>query len=211
MAALCNRGIIFLSFFLLFSSPNLSRRRLDVYHTSKNRKKIAKIRHLGTIAQLCRAISSQLRHISTIGKKLLNSNFSPTHPHNMVNFGPLAAETCWRVWGTPVNFNVFCVLAALLHGTLVVGVSQTFRRWTEGATYIRQGGHHVGHWPTFLVPNNYTDLRHVRLIYGAADFQVFGTDVYLFYTTCIAGETKNCQTLVRCRLRHYYKPIVITL
>jgi len=26
-------------------------------------------RHLGTIAQLCRAISSQLRHVSTIGKK----------------------------------------------------------------------------------------------------------------------------------------------
>jgi len=23
--------------------------------------------------------------------------------------------------------------------------------WTEGATCIRQGGHHVGHWPTFLV------------------------------------------------------------
>jgi len=20
---------------------------------------------------------------------------------------------------------------------------------SEGATYIRQGGHHVGHWPTF--------------------------------------------------------------
>jgi len=34
---------------------------------------------------------------------------------------------------------------------LVVGVSQTLRRWTEAATYIRQGGHHVGHWPTFLV------------------------------------------------------------
>jgi len=32
-----------------------------------------------------------------------------------------------------------------------LGVSQTLRRWTEGATYIRQGGHHVGHWPTFLV------------------------------------------------------------
>ena len=25
------------------------------------------------------------------------------------------------------------------------------RRWTEGATYIRQGDHHVGHWPTYLV------------------------------------------------------------
>jgi len=29
----------------------------------------ATIRHLHTIAQLCRAISSQLRHVSTIGKK----------------------------------------------------------------------------------------------------------------------------------------------
>ena len=77
-------------------------------------KKVAKNRHLGTIAQVCRAISS-------------------------------------LVWGTPGNFNGFRVLAALLHGTLVVGVSQTLRRWTEGTTYIRQGGHHVGHWPTFLV------------------------------------------------------------
>jgi len=67
----------------------------------------------------------------------------------MVNFGLLTAEIRWRVRGTPANFNEFRVLAALLHGTLVVGVSQTLRRLTEGATYIRQGGHHVGHWPTF--------------------------------------------------------------
>jgi len=84
-------------------------------------------------------------------KNLLNSNVSPTYPHNIVNFGPLAAEICWRVLDTPANFNGFRVLAALLHGTLVVGDSQTLRRWTEDATYIRQGGHHVGHWPTFLV------------------------------------------------------------
>jgi len=37
----------------------------------------------------------------------------------------------------------------LLHGTWVVGVSQTLRRWGEGATYIRQDGHHVGHRPAF--------------------------------------------------------------
>ena len=43
----------------------------------------------------------------------------------MVNFGPLAAEIVSLVWGTPGNFNGFRVLAALLHGTLVVGVSQT--------------------------------------------------------------------------------------
>jgi len=69
----------------------------------------------------------------------------------MVNFGLLTAEICWRVWGTPANFTRFRVLAASLHCTLVVGVSQTLRRSTEGATYIGQGGHHVGHWPTFLV------------------------------------------------------------
>ena len=69
----------------------------------------------------------------------------------MVNFGPLAAEIFSLVWGTPGNFNGFCVLAVLLHGTVVVGVSQTLRRWTVGAPYIRQGGHHVWHWPTFLV------------------------------------------------------------
>jgi len=63
----------------------------------------------------------------------------------MMNFGPLAAEVVSLVWGTPANFNGFCMLAALLHGTLVVGVSETLRHWREGATYIRQGGHHVQH------------------------------------------------------------------
>jgi len=88
-------------------------------------KNDAKNRHLGTIVQLCRAISSQLRHVSTIGKNLLSSNISPTCPYNMVNFGLLAAEIVSLVWGTPTNFNGFRVFAALLHGTLVVGVSQS--------------------------------------------------------------------------------------
>jgi len=87
-----------------------------------------KNRHFGTIAQLCGAISSELRHVSTIEKNLLNSNTSSTCLHNVVNFGLLTAEICWRVWGTPSNFNYFRVLAALLHGTVVVGVIQTLRR-----------------------------------------------------------------------------------
>jgi len=95
---------------------------------STGRKKVVKNRYLGTIAQLCRAISSQLRHISTIGKNLLSSNTSSTCPYNMVNFGPLAAEIISLVWRTPANFNGFRVLAALLHGTVVVGISQTLRR-----------------------------------------------------------------------------------
>jgi len=75
-------------------------------------------------------------------------------PHNMVNFGPLAAEIVSLVCGSPANFNGFCILAALLHGTPVLSISQT-AAFNRGATYIWQGGHHVGHWPTFLVLTNF--------------------------------------------------------
>ena len=63
------------------------------------RKNYAKNRLLRTVAQLCRAIYSQLRHISTIEMRLLNSNISSTCTHNMVNFRPLAAEIGSGVWG----------------------------------------------------------------------------------------------------------------
>ena len=82
MVALCNRAdhyifaLWFLSIYLLFSSPNLSGRRLDVYHTlthgvaleriynaglkaaargslaNAGPKKVAKNRHLGSIPQI---------------------------------------------------------------------------------------------------------------------------------------------------------------
>jgi len=59
----------------------------------------------------CRAVSSQVKHISTIGKKLLNSNTSSTCTHNMENFGPLAAETGSRVVGNPSKFQQLSRLA----------------------------------------------------------------------------------------------------
>jgi len=142
MVALWNRAdhyIFILSFVLLssfFSSPNLSCCRLDVCHTSTHGvalvrisdaglkpaahgslktqdAKVAKDRHLGIIAQLCRAISSQLRHVSRIGKKLVKQQYVLACPHNMVgtcDLSPLAAEI------DPANFNGFRLLAALLHG-----------------------------------------------------------------------------------------------
>jgi len=96
MVALWNRAdhYIFALWFLLsssffFSSPNLSRRRLDVCHTSTHGVDLVRISDAGlkraargslkiqdakkspkiAIAQLCRAISSQLGHVSTIRKK----------------------------------------------------------------------------------------------------------------------------------------------
>ena len=43
-------------------------------------------------------------------------------------FGLIEVDIVSLVWDTPANFNGFRVLAALLHGTAVLGVSQTLRR-----------------------------------------------------------------------------------
>jgi len=56
-------------------------------------------------------------------KKLVKQQYLP---HTSLEYGgPQTAEICWRVWGTPAYFNGFRDLAALLHATLVVGISQT--------------------------------------------------------------------------------------
>jgi len=66
-------------------------------------QKIAKIRHLCTIARLCRAVSSQ--GIYRQSENLLNTNISSRCLHNMANFGPLTAEIGLPVLGTAANFN----------------------------------------------------------------------------------------------------------
>ena len=57
-------------------------------------QKVAKNRHLGTIvSQLCRAISSQLRHVSTIGKKLLRQQYLP---RTSSQYGELRPTSVWH-------------------------------------------------------------------------------------------------------------------
>ena len=133
MVALWNSifALWFLSSSFFFSSPSLSHHRLDVCTQGVALVQIynaglkciaraslemqdAKNRGLGTIAQLCQAISSQLRHVLTIGNNLLNTYISSTCPHKMVNYSLLAAETVLLVCGIPANFNGFRVLALLL-------------------------------------------------------------------------------------------------
>ena len=92
------------------------------YRRQKWCKKSPSAHHRTTLSGY---IPWQLRHISTTGKNLLSSNISPACPYNKVNFGPLAAKIVSLVWRTPANFNGFRVLSALLHGTLLVGASQT--------------------------------------------------------------------------------------
>jgi len=130
---------------IFFYLPNLSGQRSDVYHTSthgvalvrienaclkcaarcslKNtgRKKSPSAHHRTTLF----AISSQLKHLSTVGKNLLNGSMSSICPRNILNFSLLTNEICWQVWGTPANFNGFRVLALLLQRHRSMEVRQT--------------------------------------------------------------------------------------
>jgi len=167
------RTLYFCPWFLLssilffLSSPILSRRRLDVYHfhtwcgLSANlgcRSETCCTQLAGNAG--CKNSPSVRHHTNLSGsvfvtkvhiynwKKLVKQQYLPKCPHNMVNFGPLPTEICWRVWGTTANFSRFRILAALLCDTLVVGISET-AALIRGHHLYSAGGHHVRHWPTF--------------------------------------------------------------
>jgi len=124
---------------------------LHVARWNTGRKNDAKNRHLGTIPQLCRAISSQLRHVSTIGKKLVKQQYLLQISPQYSELRPTSGWDHFGSLGHPSCFQRLSRLGSVTARHVVVGVSQTLRRWTEGATNVRQGDHHVGHWPTFLV------------------------------------------------------------
>jgi len=60
-------------------------------------------------------------------KNLLNSNISSISSHNVVNFGPVMAEICRRVWGNPANFHLVRILASLLHWRRSTEVNKTLQ------------------------------------------------------------------------------------
>ena len=73
-------------------------------HAARWKYRTQKNRHFGTIAQLFRAISLELRHISTIGKNLLSSNTSSACRAN----GPLWPTSGWDLLaslGHPYKFQ----------------------------------------------------------------------------------------------------------
>jgi len=137
-------GFYLLLFFLAYSQ----RSEMDIYHTSRHHVALlriqnaglkcaargsleiedAKNRHLCTIAQLCRAVSSQLRHISTTGKKnLLKSNMSSTSS----KYGELRPTNSWdrfRSLGHPSKFQRVLRLAFVTAAKSLTGGQPNFAR-----------------------------------------------------------------------------------
>jgi len=174
MAALSvpDAGIIFLScdfFFLSFSflisaiadwmstifhswcglSANLGCKSETRLAGNAGRKKIAKNSRCG---HHCRTLSGYIFATKARIDDRKKTCYSNISAHFLTIWWTSAHKRLRSVgeFGVPQQISTgFRILAALLHGTPVVGVSQTLRRWTEGATCIRQGGHHVGHCPTF--------------------------------------------------------------
>jgi len=139
-------------FFLFFLSPILSRRRLDVFHTSTHdvaqcihrTQKIAKNSISAHHSAICRAISSQLRHVSTIGKKLLNSKYLL---HMSSQYGELQPTNGWERFvslGHPTKFQQVSRLGVITAPTSLIGGQPNFTRclavsWA-GILYIHFGG-----------------------------------------------------------------------
>jgi len=81
-----------------------------------------------------------------------------------------------------------------------VGVSQTLRRWTEGATYIRQGDHHVGHWPTFLVQLTLQLHKVWQRLCAVASPNIWRLSL-LALLTCLTGEGCGLHHLISSTFR----------
>ena len=133
------------------------------YRTQKGCKNWPSAHHLTTLSGYIFAIKAC---INNGNKNLLNTNISSTSPHNMVNFNPLMAETGWRVWGTPANFNGVNILASLLQRHRSIEVNQTLHMF----------GRLLG-WYTFsgaLAPNGILQSAKFTLCPSLA-FSCFGS------------------------------------
>jgi len=101
-------------------------------------------------------------------------------PHMSLQYGELRPTSGWDHFGSlghPSYFQQLPRLGSVTARHVVVGVSQTLRRWTQGATYVRQGDHHVGHWPTFLVVSCFTNcdswkMKHTSIQHIVMTFYV---------------------------------------
>jgi len=132
-------------FFLLFLfSPNLSGRKLDVYHTSTHDMKFKMHAARGSLkiqdAKIMQKIAMGAPSHNFVGLYLrnegmyrqsgimLNDNISSICLHNMLNFGRLTAEICWRVWGTPSKFQRVSRLGLVTAPTSLNGRQPNFAR-----------------------------------------------------------------------------------
>jgi len=111
------------------------------------RKNDAKNRHLDTIAQTCRAMSSQVRHISTIEKKLVKRQYLL---HMSSQYGQLRPTSGWdRFVGLrhPSKFQRLSLLGSVILSSS--GRQPNFAALNRGRHLYSAGRPSRWHWPTY--------------------------------------------------------------
>jgi len=96
---------IFFTCRMPFLPPNQQRQSMKTNRTQKITKNLPSLHHC-TILSPGYFFATKVR-IDDRKKSLLNSNTSRTCPHNMVNFGPVAAETSSLVWAPELISTCF--------------------------------------------------------------------------------------------------------
>jgi len=107
-------------------------------------QKIAKIGHLGTIAQLCRAISSQLRHISTIGKELVKQQYLLQMSPQYGDLRPTSGWDRFSILGHPSEFQLVSRLNSITARQSGRGREPNFAALNRGRHLYLEG--RPSHW-----------------------------------------------------------------
>jgi len=103
-------------------------------------KKSPKVRHLSTIAQLCWVVSSQPRHVLTIGKKLVKPQYLL---HMSSQYGKLQPTNGWDRFSClehPSKFQRLLHLAFVTAVTSLIRGQPNFARCLAGTLYVHFWG-----------------------------------------------------------------------
>jgi len=125
-------------------------------------KKSSKILHLRTITQLCRAISSQLKHVSTIGKKLVKQQYLLHMPSQ---HGELRPSNGWDRFGSlghTSKFQRVSVLGSVTARHFSTGRQRSFAALNRGRHLYSAGR------------SSRLALTHIVVLFSFADLTQFG-------------------------------------
>jgi len=125
----------------------------NVLHAARWKYRTQKNHHLCTIAQHCRAISSQLRHVSTIRKKHVKQQYLP---HTSSQYGEVWSTSGWdplSSLGHPCKFQRVSRLCIITAWHSSSGRQANLLALNRGRHLYSAGrpSRWANNWPTFLV------------------------------------------------------------
>jgi len=137
------------------------------------RKNDAKNRHLRTITQICRDASSQLRHISTIGKKLVKQQYVLHMSSQYGELRPTDGRERLADLVHPCKFQRVSRLASCLYVTAVTLLNGSQPNFAQCLAVSRAGILHI-HFRGLLPPNEFLPRAKFTL-HPSLAFSCFGS------------------------------------